>query len=512
VIRDLAQLQNLQFDAAGNGKTITSLASLFARATYNFDDRYMITGTVRRDGSSKFALGHKYGVFPSGAVAWRIKNEDFMQDVHWINDLKLRVGFGQVGNEIPIRPFRYQALFAGNYAANYNGGGNDNLGYPFNETYQNGVAQAQPASPELKWETDEQLDIGVDAAFLEGALTMTIDWFRRDSRDFLLTIPASPQTGYFFITRNVGSMRNKGIEIAMNYKGNKGRDFQYGVGLTVTSIKNTLTGLALNYDYITNQLAGLTLTGQGWDEFARTTIGAPVGQFFGYESIGIFQTQAEIDALNAKAPGGIYYRAATRPGDRYFKDQNGDGVVNASDRVSIGNPQPKFFSGLNLDATYKNWDFNLYFYGSFGNKILNYVESHLQSFQKRGSEGVQNVSVEYFNNYFRTDRPSDTYTRALANDDNTLNNVPSSHWVESGSFVKLKNLSVGYTLPASLLNRYSISRMRVYVSSQNLFTITKYDGLDPEIGIQNGNAVLNGVDNGTYPSSRYFTLGLNLTF
>ena len=186
--------------------------------------------------------------------------------------------------------------------------------------------------------------------------------------------------------------------------------------------------------------------------------------------------------------------------------------MNADDRTSLGNPQPKFYGGINLDATYKAWDFSMSFYGVFGNKILNYVESDLESFQKRGSEGVENVSVKYYQNRWTPTNPSNRYARALANDDNTLNSVPSSVWVENGSYLKLRNFTIGYTLPASLSNKFTLSKLRVYVSSQNLFTITKYSGLDPEIGTQNGNATQNGVDNGTYPSSRFFTFGLNVTF
>jgi hypothetical protein len=191
---------------------------------------------------------------------------------------------------------------------------------------------------------------------------------------------------------------------------------------------------------------------------------------------------------------------------------NGDNVVNANDRVSLGSPQPKLFGGLNLDATYKAWDFNLYFYGVTGNKILNYVESNLESFQKRGSEGVENVSSEYYSNHWTPTNPSDRFARALANDDATGNLIPSSAWVEDGSFVKLKNLMVGYTFPSAWSNKYTISKLRVYISIQNLFTITKYSGLDPEIGIQGANPTQNGVDNGTYPSSRFYTFGFNVTF
>jgi TonB-linked SusC/RagA family outer membrane protein len=523
--RDLAQSSNVQFDQYGNGRNIATLASEFARLTYQYNDKYMITGTIRRDGSSKFGDGHKYGTFPSGAIGWRIKNESFLKDVGFLDDLKLRASYGKVGNQTPIGLYQYQAWYVGNYPANYNGGGKDNFGYPFNKTYQNGAGQIQPANPNLKWETDEQVDIGLDAAFMDGRLTLTADWFNRNSRDFLLTLAAPAQTGYNAITRNVGSMNNKGLEMALNYRGNIGTDFNFGASLTFTSVRNTLTSLTSGTSFVSNftntsgivsptgQLNGtVTLNGQGWDEFSRSYVGHSVGEFFGYKSLGIFQTQAQIDALNASAPGGIYYRAATKPGDRYFADINGDGKVDATDRTSIGSPQPKFFGGLNLDGNYKAWDFNLYFYGSFGNKILNYVESNLETFQKRGSEGVENVSQEYYNNYWTPERPSNRYTRPLANDDNTLNSVPSDVWVQNGSFVKLKNVTVGYTLPATLLSKVAISRLRVYVSSQNLFWITKYTGLDPEVGIQGGNATLNGVDNGTYPSSRTFTVGLNVTF
>ncbi len=511
IIRDLAQVSNLQFDQFGNGQYISTLASEFARLTYKYADKYIFIGTIRRDGSSKFDTGHQYGVFPSGAVAWKVINESFMQNVSWLSDLKLRGSYGLVGNQSAIGLYQYQALYAGNFASNVNGGGNDNLGYPFNKVYQNGIAQSQPANPNLKWETDYQTDIGLDAAFMHGALTLTADWFNRRSKDFLLTLQSPAQTGYNYLTRNVGSMTNKGLELSLNYNGNKGKDFHYNVGLTFATIKNTLTSITSGTNAVTN-FGGLTITGQGWDVFSRSLVGGPVGEFYGYKSLGIFQTQAQIDALNAKAPGGIYYRAATKPGDRYFADINGDGVVDANDRTSLGSPQPKFFSGINFDASYKAWDFNLYFYAVVGNKIMNYVESDLETFQKRGSEGVENVSVNYYQNHWTPTNHSATYARALANDDNTLNSVPSSVWVEDGSFLKLKNFTVGYTLPASFANRFTLSKVRFYISTQNLFTVTKYKGLDPEIGIQGGNATQNGVDNGTYPSSRFYTVGLNITF
>ena len=499
------------------GQNIYTLESQFARLTYNFADKYLITGTIRRDGSSKFDTGHKYGVFPSGAIAWRVKEESFLQSVSWLSDLKIRGSYGELGNQNPIGLFQYQALYGGNYAPSYNGNVNgtgnvDNFGYPFAKVYQNGIAPTQPANSKLKWETDYETDIGLDAGFLNGALTVTFDWYKRKSKDFLLSIQTPAQTGFLSQTRNVGSMNNEGEELAINYNGNQGKDFQYNIGLTLTHNKNTLISLTSGVAYLPN-FGGLTITGQGWDEFSRTYVGGPVGEFYGYKSLGIFQTQSQIAGLNAKAPGGTYWQGATAPGDRYYADINGDGIVNAdSDRVALGNPQPKFYGGLNLDFSYKAWDFNLYFYGSFGNKILNYVESDLESFQKRGSEGVENVSQDYFDNRWTPTNPSNRYAKASANDDKTLDLVPSSVWVEDGSFVKLKNFTVGYTLSPKILQRASISKIRIYASTQNLFTITKYSGLDPEIGVQNGNATQNGIDNGIYPSSRFYTVGLNVTF
>lgn len=519
VIRDLSQVRNLQLDVnnppgtnTGNGQNIYTLESQFARLTYGYKDKYLVTGTIRRDGSSKFDTGHQYGTFPSGAIAWKIKQESFLKNTDWLSELKLRGSYGVVGNQATIPLFQYQALYSTGGPATLNPG---NLGYPFDKIYQGGIAATQPANPDLKWETDYQTDIGLDAGFLNGDLTLTMDWFNRKSKDFLLTLAAPAQSGYNFLTRNVGSAVNKGLEIAVNYN-HTVRDFNYGIALTFTTVDNTLTSITSGTNFVTN-FGGLTLPGIGWTTFTETNIGQPIGEFYGYKSLGIFQSKAQVDALNAAAaaknPSNQYYqKSATGAGDRYFADTNGDGHVTADDQVSLGSPLPKFYGGLNLDGSYKAWDFNVYFYGVYGNKILNYQKSALESFQNRSFVGVENVSVEYFKNHWTPDNPSNTYSRATYNDDAVGSNVPSSAWIEDGSFIKLKNITVGYTFPSSIINKISATKLRVYVSSQNLFTITKYSGLDPEIGLQNGNATQNGVDNGTYPSSRYFTVGLNLTF
>ena len=523
-IEDLSQDTNAQFDAnQGNGQVVNSLESQFARLTYKFEDKYIITGTIRRDGSSKFAEGHQYGVFPSGAVAWKAKEESFFKNIEWLSDLKFRGSYGEVGNQGSIAPFQYDALYSNGSAAVTSG----NLGYPFgkvgaaNGTYQSGIAATQPANPNLRWETDYQTDIGTDFSFLHGDLTFTVDWFNRRSKDFLLNVAVPAQTGFTSESENVGSMTNKGWEFAANYNHNI-NDFKYGIGLTVSAIQNKLTSLLSGTSFITNPLGTgtgvVTLNGNGWQTFTETNIGQAVGEFYGYKSIGIIQTQAQINALNANAvakSGGVYqyyYQAATAPGDRLFADINHDGVVTPSDQTSLGSPQPKFYGGLNLDGAYKSWDFNMYFYGMYGNKILNYEENNLETYQNRAFSGIDNISEQFYQNAWTPTNHSNTYTSIYYNDNAIGNSVPSSAWIENGSFLKLKSLTVGYTLPSDMARKLTLTKIRIYVSTQNLFTITSYKGLDPEVGSQGGYATQNGVDEGTYPSSRYYTIGLNVTF
>jgi TonB-linked SusC/RagA family outer membrane protein len=509
VIRDLAQSTVPTFTAGQNGQTITSLESQFARLGYNYDERYFITGTIRRDGSSKFAPGHQYGTFPSGAIKWKAKNESFLKNVDWLSDLNFRGSYGEVGNQGSIAPFQYYALYASGTAANTA----PNYGYAFDKTFQPGIYSTQPANPNLKWETDYQTDLGTDMSFLHGDLTLTVDWFDRKSKDFLLTLAAPAQTGYSFLTKNVGSMINKGLEVAVGYN-HKFNDFRFGANLSVTTVYNRLTSITSGTTEVSN-FGGLSIPALGWTTFTETNIGQPVGEFYGYKSLGIFQSQAQINALNAQAVAkgfAAYQKTTTQPGDRYFADINHDGTVNASDETSLGSPLPKFYSGLTLNGSYKSWDVNLYFYGVYGNKIFNFAESSLESFQNRSFVGIENISQQYLQNAWTPTNPSNTYARITANDDAIGSNVASSAYVEDGSYLKLKSVTVGYTLPADLTKHIAVSKVRIYVSSQNLFTITGYKGLDPEIGLQGGNATQNGIDNGTYPSSRYYTVGLNVTF
>jgi len=503
----------------GNQQTFT-LASQFARLNYKFKERYLLTATVRRDGSSKFYEGNQYGVFPSGSIAWRAKQESFLQDVKFISDLKLRASYGEVGNQAGIRPFQYLARYSSGGPAT----SGSNVGYPFGGTYQNGLAYVNLDNQGLTWETSRQTDIGVDAAFLNGDLNLTLDYYRKDSKDFLLQIPTASQSGVTQSAQNAGSIRNQGIELSLNYK-HTVNDFTYGLGLNLTTVKNKLLSITKNTKFIGN-LVNLTTPANGWQQFSQTNIGQAVGEFYGYQSLGIFQTQAEIDALNAKAPDGSYQGNAaqpTQPGDRKFKDITGDGQITADDRTSLGSPIPKFYGGFNLDLSYKAFDFNAFFYGSYGNKIFNYQARNLESFQAPGFVGIQNVSVDYYNNHWSPTNPSNRYARVNYNDDVSANNVASSVYVENGSYLRLRNITLGYTIPAEFAKKLTLNRVRIYFAAQNLFTITKYSGLDPEIGQPTGtdpnnnnssanNPTASGIDVGTYPSSRFYTLGLNVTF
>ncbi|MEO6231001.1 MAG: TonB-dependent receptor [Ferruginibacter sp.] len=509
-LRDIGQVQNL---TATGSQTVNTLASQFGRINYRFADKYYVTGTVRRDGVSKFAKGSEYGVFPSASVAWRAKGEQFLENVNWLSDLKLRAGYGEMGNQAPISPFQYENLFStGGPAAS-----GSNFGYSFNKVYQPGLAPIQPSNPSLKWETDYTTNIGMDAAFLRGALTVSVDYYIRKSKDFLLNLPVSSQTGYSQnLAQNVGEIENKGFEFAVNYN-HSARDFNYGIGLTFTTVNNKLLSINKSLTFINNLVTVGGLNANSWNEFSRTRIGGQIGEFFGYQSLGIFQTQAQIDALNAASAAKDasfpnYQKNVTAPGDRYFADINGDGHVDVNDRTSLGSPLPKFYAGLNLDASYKRFDFNIYFYGSYGNKIFNYQARMLESFQAPGFVGVQNVGYDYFANHWTPGNLSNRYTRFTYNDDVIGSNVPSSVYVEDGSYLRLRNLQVGYTVPAQTIGRVTLPKIRIYASTQNLFTITNYTGLDPEIGVANGSATAAGVDPGSYPLSKFYTIGLNVVF
>ena len=516
-LRNLGSLQTMR-DISGNQQT-WSLASQFARLTYKFAERYILTGTVRRDGSSRFMRGNRWGVFPSVSAAWRIKEESFLKDVDFISNLKLRASYGEAGNQ-NIGLFQYQSSYTtGKRSSNY--------GYVFGQdkTYIDGMVQAFLPNPNLKWETSKQTDIGIDLGFFNNKLMLTADYYIKKSSDFLLEIQMPAQTGFTKATRNVGSVKNNGFEFSVDYRDNS-HDFKYGVNVNLTTVKNKIERLSPGKDAVANlQSLGFPTTGNtSWAVFSMSKVGGSIGEFYGFQTDGIIQNQAEIDALNANAhrlnqDDNVWYIASgTAPGDRKFIDQNGDGVITDADRVSLGSPLPKFYGGINLSGEYKGFDFNLFFNYSVGNKILNFVKRNLISMGGEGSIGLQNVGKEFYDNRWTETNPTNKYPRAVWSDVSGNSRV-SDAFVEDGSYLRLKNIEVGYTLPANILKKASISKLRIFASVQNLFTITGYSGMDPEIGQSMssstgvaGGVTASGVDVGIYPYSRFFNMGFHLEF
>lgn len=516
-LRNLGSLQTMR-DISGNQQT-WSLASQFARLTYKFAERYILTGTVRRDGSSRFMRGNRWGVFPSVSAAWRIKEESFLKDVDFISNLKLRASYGEAGNQ-NIGLFQYQSSYTtGKRSSNY--------GYVFGQdkTYIDGMVQSFLPNPNLKWETSKQTDIGIDLGFFNNKLMLTADYYIKKSSDFLLEIQMPAQTGFAKATRNVGSVKNNGFEFSVDYRDNS-HDFKYGVNVNLTTVKNKIERLSPGKDAVANlqSLGFPTTSNTSWAVFSMSKVGGSIGEFYGFQTDGIIQNQAEIDALNANArrlnqDDNVWYIASgTAPGDRKFIDQNGDGVITDADRVSLGSPLPKFYGGINLSGEYKGFDFNLFFNYSVGNKILNFVKRNLISMGGEGSIGLQNVGKEFYDNRWTETNPTNKYPRAVWSDVSGNSRV-SDAFVEDGSYLRLKNIEVGYTLPTNTLKKASISKLRIFASVQNLFTITGYSGMDPEIGQSMssstgvaGGVTASGVDVGIYPYSRFFTMGFNLEF
>ncbi|HEY4937307.1 MAG TPA: hypothetical protein VII44_12035, partial [Puia sp.] len=342
------------------------------------------------------------------------------------------------------------------------------------------------------------------------------------------------QSGFPSGFQNVGSIQNRGMEFAVNYSNGSG-DFRYNIGINLTTVSNKLVSLTNNLNAVTNlESLGFPTTGtNNWGTFSNSVVGGPVGEFYGYKSAGIFQTQKEIDALNATAVAkngpGSYYEATQGPaksaiiGDRKFVDLNGDGKITPADQTALGSPIPKFYGGLTFGGTYKNFDFSIFFYGVSGNKIFNYQERTLESFgSSTGSVGIENIGEKYFQGAWTPSNGSMRYAQIDANEFNA-NTRPSDVYVEDGSYLRLRNLNIGYTIPSKIFTGSMPIKIRVFFIGQNLFTITKYSGLDPEIGIPSGtdinnanstirNVTASGVDVGTYPSSQYYTLGVNVTF
>ena len=469
-----------QFSVYGAPFVEHTMASMFGRLSYNYDERYMVQATVRRDGSSRFGPNNKYGIFPSFSAGWNVMNESFMEDTRdWLSNLKIRFSWGKNGND-NIDDFGYTSLTAmGN-----------NVLFGKDAIKWNGSKASRLSNPDLRWEESEQTDIGIDLGFFNGALTASIDYYIKKTNGMIIEMPIPSYVGETKPLGNVGDMENKGVEFELGYKWNIG-DAHFSVKGNATYLKNTLKNLGNDTGYI--DLDGIQgLSGGG----TRGSNGQPFPYFFGYKTDGVFQNVAEVQAYVNK-DGNLIMPDAV-PGDVRFVDVNGDGQITADDRTNIGNGTPDWTYGLNLNADWKGFDFNIFFQGVAGNEVFD------GTFRSDVSSGNY---PSWMLGRWTGEGTSNKYPRLALGDD--TNWQVSDLYVCDGSYFRLKNITLGYTLPQNLTRKVCIERLRVYVQAENLATWTKYWGFDPEIS---SGATSLGVDRGIYPQARTFTIGANISF
>lgn len=464
--------------ASGGLGDPNSLASYFGRLSYNFAERYMLQVTVRRDGSSRFGSNNKWGTFPSVSLGWNITNEKWMEKrPDWLTNTKLRLSWGKNGNE-NIGNFRY--------TANVATGNNYPLGGSSNQNILLGSKPTGTPNPDLKWEESEQYDVGLDFGLFNNSLTFTADYFYKKTNGMLKEMAIPSYLGESKPWGNVGSMKNEGVEFEVGYKFGKG-DFNFATSLNVSYLKNQLIDLG-NADGFemgdnVHQIGNVS----------RSENGYPYPYFYGWSTDGILQNQAEADAYNSK------YGQNAVPGDVRFLDYSGDGQLTDDDKHMIGKGTPDWTFGWNFNASYKNIDFSMLLSGALGQDILDVT--------RRLDCRYVNLPREFMNRW-HGEGTSNTMPRFSWTNNNDNWRI-SDLYVHNGSYMRIKNIQVGYTLPLSFTKRFFVQKFRVYVAAENLLTFTGYKGLDPELG---GDERSNGIDRGYYPQARTFTVGLNLNF
>lgn len=456
-----------------------SMLSYFGRVSFDYDSKYLVTANIRRDGSSKFADGNKWGTFPSISAAWRFSSENFMKSTKdWLTDGKLRVSYGLIGN---------QNVSGGVYYSTYGTTIYDRycFGSPNNAALGAGVMNV--GNPVLKWETSKQFDLGLDLSLFNNHVEIVADYFRKNIDDMLMQEPQPNTLGLAtYPYSNVGSMRNVGWELGATYR-NTWNDFNFVASANISTYKNKVTSLGNGDAIYGNTYNNNTIT--------KTEVGQPVGYFYGYVTNGIFQNQEQIE--------GSPQRETAKPGDVRYLDLNGDDVIDDADRTKIGNPWPSLVYGLSLGANWRGFDFNVFLQGSQGNDVMNMTLYDFES-----GTGYMNAREDFLKRAWNGEGSTDKYHRISA--DQGQNQLISDYYVEDGSYLRIKNLQIGYNFCDRLLKIKGINSLRLYVSAQNLLTLTKYSGLDPEIG--STNATLSGIDQGFYPQARTWTVGLNIKF
>lgn len=460
----------------------SSLISYLGRVMYNFNEKYYVTASVRVDGSSKFMADNRYAVFPAASLAWRVTGEDFMSGQHVFDNLKIRAGWGRVGNQSIDNSAYQSSISASDYV------------FGTNADRVIGTSLGSVGNTLLRWETVEDYNVGLDMAFLNNRLSVTAEWFYKQSYDMLIKKDNMLILGYPMwngqMWENVGKMKATGWELSANWNDKKG-DFSYGIGLNLSSVKNTAVKL-IGTPIYTKSFNG--------DYIIRNEEGQEISQFYGYVADGLFQNQTEINAHTGEH--GEILQPNAQPGDIRFKDLNNDGVINDDDKTYIGSAFPDLMVGANINLSWKNIDFMANFYGTVGNDVFNTTKT------RYSGVGGENVYAGAYNAAWHGEGTSYDIPRLSANDANMNYKRVSSFFVEDGSYLRCKQLQIGYTLPRDLTK---VCTLRLSFSAQNPFTITKYSGMDPEAAAT-GAVTESGVDEAGYPNPRTYLFGININF
>ncbi len=473
--------------------------SWFGRINYNYNETYMFSFIFRADGSSVFAPGHRWGYFPSVSAGWVLTNEKFMQKTKsWLDFFKIRAGWGQNGNK-SIAAFQYEAAFAYDAYSMYSFGN-------AKDEPTKGAALSRLANEDLTWETSEQLDFGFDARFMKGRLGVVFDWYKKTTKDLLLYVPVSPTTGFSSQLKNAGTVRNTGIEVALTWRDKIGKDFEYNIGYNIAYNKNKVTEVNSSQKY---NNGGNDLLAQGTGYMARFEEGQPIGYFWGYKTAGPIQNAADLAAYTATLrngdPANSLQGADLKVGDLKFVDVNGDGIITADDKTYLGDPNPDVTMGITLGASWKGFDLNITGYAALGQQVA-------RSYRKFTDGEYENFTTEVFS-YWNGEGTSDKFPQLAAMNRGVNWQSISDLYIENAGYFRLQNLTIGYDF-TKLWKTSPFQQLRVYFAAQNLFTITKYKGMDPENGmaLNGGEPWVTGVDVGNYPQPRTYMIGVNVKF
>ena len=479
---------------SGRPNTPGAMASFFGRVNYNYNETYLLTLVLRADGSSNFARGYRWSYYPSVSAGWVMSNEPFMEfSKSWLSFFKLRGGWGQNGN-CRIKGFAYQANIA--FGSDYYFDNKDNPGI--------GAYPENVPNPQVAWETSEQLNVGFDARFFRSRLGVTFDWYIKTTKDWLIEDKLPYTAGANDPFKNAGAVQNKGVELLLSWNDNVNRDFSYGINTTFSYNRNRVTEIG-NAEGIFH--GALNAIAQNTAELYRAQVGYPIGYFWGYQMDGIIQNEAQKQEYLDKYFGGDASKSlqgsSIQPGDVMFVDRNGDGKIDEADKTMIGDPNPDVTVGLSINLGYKGFDFALSGHGAFGQQVA-------KSYRQFSDHPDDNYCTDVYTKYWNGEGSTNHYPRFTHGKHVNMSEL-SRVWLEDADFFKITDITIGYDFKR-LIKNLPVARCRLFVNASNMFTFTGYSGMDPEVGFGNGESWASGIDNGYYPSSRSWRIGVNVTF